>query len=303
MGIDWKLIFIISKCFRNPISRALCKLQAWLQGNLLGRNPLFTYCPSLLGGCKGTYFMFLFLLYAASGLSFIYFKIYILITVSSCQFLSMSSLRIHPFLSLSRKEQASKRQQPNMTKENRVRENFTVTWRLDQATQQKENGPQEKAQASESHMVTQPGVPWTLEYKRRGPGADPCQPSAYCFGLYELTWPFLSWFREPRSPGILLPLASYTLSVSSSVGSPALRREIGWRHPIQSWVFQGLTLCVMSGCGWVSVAVHICIRSKCRWCCLNKVLIYENSRIALGIFLLLIFEPVVFGFTLNFWAI
>jgi hypothetical protein len=152
-------------------------------------------------------------------------------------------------------------------------------------------------------MVTQPGVPWTLEYKHRGPGADPCQPSAYCFGLYELTWPFLSWFREPRSPGILFPLASYTLSVSSSVGSPALRREIGWRHPIQSWVFQGLTLCVMSGCGWVSVAVHICIRSKCRWCCLNKVLIYENSRIALGIFLLLIFEPVVFGFTLNFWAI
>lgn len=97
-----------------------------------------------------------------------------------------------------------------------------------------------------------------------------------------------------------IPSGSNNHSIYSSRVPWALRGRIWWRIPFRdgcSKVSHTLYIVWL----WVSVFVHIFHRRKLFWRRLTKALIYEYSRISLGVISLLHFfyRTVVFGITLG----
>lgn len=117
-------------------------------------------------------------------------------------------------------------------------------------------------------------------------------------GFCELNCAFLSWFRGPcvhhslTLTVFLPPLLPDFLSSDVWVWTPL----IWWTPPI--WTLSPQTVWL-----WVSTSVSISCSVKPLWWWLDKALIYEYCRIALEIFFLLFFRPVMFVVTLVLWAI
>jgi hypothetical protein len=94
---------------------------------------------------------------------------------------------------------------------------------------------------------------------------------------------------------------AYTLSASSSTELPELCRE-GFDGDIHIRLSVPRSRSLHTVWRWVSVFVPICYRRKLLWWWLSRALIYEYSRMPLGVIFLHSFSrTVVFGFPLGPW--
>ena len=122
--------------------------------------------------------------------------------------------------------------------------------------------------------------------------SNPCGPCACCFSICELIWSLLLVIKRALfSSCPSIPAGYYTLYTSTSTGFPEPSGKGLTKTIDLGWVFQALSLFIMSGLE--SLYFPICCRSNFLWHWLSKVLICEYSKMSLRL---------IFFATFFFWT-